>query len=45
MRSRGSTGNASGPGASDDPAEAVVVSPKILGQHEWYAREHQSGKV
>jgi len=43
MRSRGSTGNASGPGASDDPAEAV--GPKILGQHEWYAREHQSGKV
>ena len=27
---RGSTGNASGPGASGDPAEAAFDSPKLL---------------
>jgi hypothetical protein len=32
---RGSTENANGPGASGDPAEAAVLSPKALGQHEW----------
>ena len=44
-RGRRSLRNASSPGASGDPAEAAVVSPKILGQHEWYARERQPGKI